>query len=127
MIVLDTNVFSNDKFCRWLKGKNLNPLISSITYTELLYHHLKKGKDESFTDGFLQALGVTVVPYDMEHAKIACRKVIGKWDFKRNIRDYMIGSSAIKDDCCFVTSNVKDFEWVDKVYAPEEFMSHYEG
>jgi len=31
-----------------LKEKNLNPLVSSITYTELLYHHLKKGKDESY-------------------------------------------------------------------------------
>lgn len=125
-IVLDTNVFSHKKFCKWLKEKDSdhNACISAISYTELLYHYLKKkSKDgREFVDAFLSTLKVQVIPYDKECARIASEAAIGRWDFRQKARDYMIGSVSVKMECPMVTSNKKDFEWVGEVYTPDEFL-----
>jgi hypothetical protein len=124
IIVLDTNVFSNKGFCEWLKRSDCDAYISAIAYTELLYHYLKKkGKDgREFVDAFLDALKIQVVPFDRECARIASKAVIGRWDFKKKVRDYMIGSLAVKLRGLMITYNVKDFDWIDEVYTPDEFL-----
>ncbi|AGK61675.1 putative nucleic acid-binding protein, contains PIN domain [Archaeoglobus sulfaticallidus PM70-1] len=125
-IVLDTNVFQNRRFCEWLKKGNHDARISTITYTELLYHYLKKkGKDgREFVDAFLDALKVQVMPFDRECARIASNAAIGRWDFRKKVRDYMIGSLAVKLRCPMITYNVKDFEWIseNEIYTPDEFL-----
>jgi predicted nucleic acid-binding protein len=124
-IILDTNVFSNREFCDWLKNSDYTAYVSAISYTELLYHYLKKeGRDgEGFIDAFLEALNVQVIPFDQKCAKIASKSAIGRWDFKNNARDYMIGSLAVKLGYPLITSNIKDFEWIKKglLFTPEEF------
>ncbi|MFO7966791.1 MAG: type II toxin-antitoxin system VapC family toxin [Archaeoglobaceae archaeon] len=122
-IVLDTNVFSHKKFCEWLKDSDHNACISTIGYTELLYHYLKKkGKNTDFVEVFLDTLNVQVIPYDEECARIASEAAIGRWDFRQKARDYMIGSVSVKMECPVVTSNKRDFEWVGEVYSPDEFL-----
>lgn len=125
-IVLDTNVFSNKEFCDWLKDSDYAAHISVITYTELLYHYLKrKGESgEAFIDAFLEALNVQVISLDRECAKIASKSAIGRWDFRTNARDYMIGSLAVKLKCPIITSNINDFEWIgeDFLFTPEKFL-----
>jgi predicted DNA-binding antitoxin AbrB/MazE fold protein len=41
-VVLDTNVFSDKEFCNWIKESDYAAFVSTITYTELLYHYLKR-------------------------------------------------------------------------------------
>lgn len=123
-IVLDTNVFSHKRFCEWLKNNDHNACISTISYTELLYHYLKKkGKDgREFVDVFLDTLKVQVIPYDEECARTASEAAIGRRDFRQKARDYMIGSISVKLGCPIITSNKKDFEWVGEVYTPDDFL-----
>ncbi|OYT58746.1 hypothetical protein B6U81_07300 [Thermoplasmatales archaeon ex4484_30] len=87
MIILDTNVFSNAHFCKWVTQSDHEVIISSISYTELAYHYLKKGKDMDYLDSFIQNLGVKVVEYTHEQAKIAAKLATKKWDFRKNARD----------------------------------------
>lgn len=124
MIVIDTNVFSNASFCKWLAKNNINAIISSISYTELAYHYLKKGKDIEYLDAFLQSMGIKIVGYDHKQAKIAAKLATKKWDFRKNIRDYMIVSIAIKEDAIFITNNIKDFAFLpkEKIFTPDGFM-----
>ncbi|MEW6070943.1 MAG: type II toxin-antitoxin system VapC family toxin [Candidatus Thermoplasmatota archaeon] len=123
-LVLDTNVFSHRAFCDWLKLGKAKASISAISYTELLYHSLKKGETKEFLNAFLQALHVEVVDYDKEQAEIASNSAIGRWDFKIHARDYMIVSLALKRNCLFVTSNKKDFKWMrpTDIVTPEEVI-----
>jgi len=127
VIILDTNVFSSRRFCDWLKNSDYDAYISTITYTELRYHYLKKkGKNDrdgrEFVDAFLDALKVKVASFDKECARIASEAAIGNWEFRAKARDYMIGSLAVKLECPMITNNVKDFKWVDEVYTPDEFL-----
>ncbi|MFQ6137246.1 MAG: type II toxin-antitoxin system VapC family toxin [Candidatus Hydrothermarchaeales archaeon] len=122
-LLLDTNVFSNKKFLEWLKQQKTTAYMSSISYVELFYHFLKKGRDEEFMDAFLKATGVEILPFDLECAKITSKSSIGRWDFKEHARDYMIGSLALKHGGLLVTENIKDFEWMKKrVKSPDEFL-----
>lgn len=122
-LILDTNVFSNRKFLEQLKQRKFIVYISSISYAELLYHFLKKGKDEKFMDAFMKATDIEVIPFDIECAKIASKSGIGRWDFKERARDYMIGSLALKCGGFLVTENIKDFEWMkESVKRPKEIM-----
>ncbi|KAA0002078.1 MAG: type II toxin-antitoxin system VapC family toxin [Thermoplasmata archaeon] len=124
MIILDTNVFSNAYFCKWVAQSDQEIIISSISYTELAYHYLKKGKDMDYLDSFIQNLGVRVVEYTHEQAKIAAKLATKKWDFRKNARDYMVASLAIKENAFLITYNVNDFAFLskNKLFTPEEFM-----
>jgi Predicted nucleic acid-binding protein, contains PIN domain len=115
-IILDTNIFSNKEFCGRLKDSNHTAYISAISYTELLYHYLKKeGRSgEGFIDAFFEALNIQVIPFDRECAKIASKSAIDRWDFKDNARDYMIGSLAVKLGYPIITFDTKDFEWIEE-------------
>lgn len=122
--VLDTNVFSHKKFCEWLKTNKCDAYLSTVAYTELLYHYSKRvGKIDTFVDDFLDVLKVKVLPFDKECAHIATKAAIGHWDFKTNVRDYMIGSLSVTLKCPLITKNIKDFEWLEEqVLTPEDFL-----
>lgn len=123
MMVIDTNTFSNATFCRWI-AKRGGAIISPISYTELAYHYLKKGKSLDYLDSFLDSLGIKVADYTHEHARIAASLATGKWDFRRAARDYMIASLAIKENLPLITYNIRDFSFLpkNKLFTPEEFM-----
>jgi len=128
-VVLDANVFSNLAFCDWLRGRvDVEKIIPCIAYMELVYHHLKRGRTEDYTDVFLDLHGIGVVPLDAMIAKISACSAIGRWDFKNKARDYTIGATAIVYEAKLVTYNKKDFEWLpqDRVVSPEELIE-YEG
>ena len=124
-IVLDANAFSNLAFCNWLRGRvDIEKMIPCIAYMELVYHHLKRGRTEDYTDAFLDLHGIGVVPLDAMIAKISARSAIERWDFKEKARDYTIGATALVCEAKLVTYNKKDFEWLprDRVVSPEELM-----
>lgn len=125
-VVLDTNVFHNWKFLLWLKDSPHSPIISSVSYAEYLYHQSKKmgsiEEGRSAVDALLHSIGIEVMAFDKECALKTVKAVWGRWDFRKNARDYMIGSLALKLNAPLVTYNKKDFEWYEKVHTPEEFM-----
>jgi len=124
-IVLDTNVFGNLAFCGWLRDcVGIEKMIPCIAYMELVYHHLKKGQTEDYTDAFMRVHGITVVPLDAEIARASARSAVGRWDFKEKARDYTIGATAIIWEAKLATYNKRDFEWLPKgrVVSPEELM-----
>lgn len=125
-VVLDTNVFHDKEFLKWLKKSPHEPILSAVAYTEYLYHHAKKRgsyeEGKAYVDAFLNALGIRVYPFDGECAKIVVKNALGRWDFSKNARDYMIGALAVKLNAPLITNNKKDFEWYSKVYTPNEFM-----
>jgi len=124
-IVLDTNVFSNLAFCKWLRDHiDVEKMIPCIAYMELVYHHLKRGRREDYIDAFLQIHGIRVVPLNAEIAKASACPAIGRWDFKEKARDYTIGATAMTCEARLVTYNKRDFEWLpqDRVLSPEELM-----
>ena len=121
-LVLDTNVFNNKKFCKWLLTSDEEKYLPAIAYLEYLYHNLKKGNTESMTDAFLKQMNITILPFGKEEATIATKGSIGKWDFSENARDYTIGATAIKLDAKLVTYNLKDFKWMENVITPDDVM-----
>lgn len=124
-IMLDANVFSNLAFCNWLRGRaDVEKMIPCIAYMELVYHHLKRGQTEDYTDAFLNLHGIGIVAFDAEIAKASARSAMGKWNFKEKARDYTIGATAMACEAMLATYNKKDFEWLpqDRVVSPEELM-----
>ncbi|MFA4640371.1 type II toxin-antitoxin system VapC family toxin [Pyrococcus kukulkanii] len=125
-VILDTNVFHNWKFLLWLKDSPYSPVTSSIAYAEYLYHQSKKlgsiEEGKSAVDTLFQSIRIEVMEFDKECAVETVRAVWGRWGFRKNARDYMIGALAVKLNAPLITYNKKHFEWYDKVYTPEEFM-----
>jgi len=125
-VVLDTNVFHNWKFLLWLKDSPYSPVTSAIVYTEYLYHQSKKlgsvEEGKSAVETLFRSIGIEVVGFDRECAVETVKAVWGRWDFRKNARDYMIGALAVKLNAPLVTYNKKHFEWYDEVYTPEEFI-----
>ena len=125
-VVLDTNVFHNWKFLLWLKDSPYSPVTSAVVYAEYLYHQSKKlgsvEEGKSAVEALFRSIGIEVVGFDRECAVETVKAVWGRWDFRKNARDYMIGVLAVKLNAPLVTYNKKYFEWYDEVYTPEEFI-----
>lgn len=124
-LVLDTNVFANKKFCDWLRQHDeVEKVIPCIAYMELMYHYLKRGKTEDFTNRFLDVRGVEVAPLDIKTAGVAARAATKRWDFKERARDYTIGATALTRGAKLVTYNKKDFKWLPRnnVLLPDELL-----
>jgi len=124
-LVLDTNVFANKKFCDWLRQHGeIEKVIPCVAYMELMYHYLKRGKTEDFTNRFLDVRGVVIAPLDIKTANAAAQAATKRWDFREHARDYAIGATAVVHGAKLVTYNSKDFEWLPKgeVLSPDELM-----
>ncbi|WP_297550370.1 PIN domain-containing protein [Thermococcus sp.] len=127
-VVLDTNVFNNWVFLEWLMRSSLEPVTSSVVYMELLYRYARrKGLEEvkSKLAAVFDSLGIEVLEFDWECAELAVKSAIGRWDFSKNARDYMIGALALKLGAPLVTYNRKDFDWLPDVLTPEETMKRF--
>ncbi|WP_148883541.1 type II toxin-antitoxin system VapC family toxin [Thermococcus aciditolerans] len=128
-VVLDTNAFNNWKFLKWLKSSNLEPVINTVVYTEYLYHTVKKvGNFQIALENFetlLWTVGVDVVSFDVESARFSAKSALGRWDFSKNARDYMIGALALKLNAPLITYNKKHFGWLPEVFTPEEAMERF--
>lgn len=129
-MVLDTNVFADEKFCNWLRRhEEIEKILPSVAYMELAYHYLKRGKTEDFTNKFLEVRGVVVAPLDIKTASAAARTAAKRLDFKEKAREYTIGATVIVHGAKLVTYNLKDFRWLpeDRVLSPKKLMKKKRG
>ncbi|CAD5244724.1 type II toxin-antitoxin system VapC family toxin [Thermococcus camini] len=127
-IVLDTNAFNNSTFLEWLMESSLEPFTSSVVYMELLYRYVRrKGLPEakSKLTAIFNSLRIEVMGFDETCAELAVNSAIGRWDFSKNARDYMIGALALKLNAPLITYNKKHFEWLPEVLTPEEAMERF--
>ncbi|ASJ02508.1 twitching motility protein PilT [Thermococcus profundus] len=127
-VVLDTNAFNDRKFLEWLMGSPFQPVTSSVVYMEVLYRYARrKGLPEarSKVKAVFESLSLEILDFDEESAEIVVQNALGRWDFSKNARDYMIGSLALKLNAPLVTHNKRHFEWLPEVYTPEEFMEKF--
>ncbi|MGB9937864.1 MAG: type II toxin-antitoxin system VapC family toxin [Methanobacterium sp.] len=123
--VLDTSVFSDEKFCNWLLISNEQKFLPMIAYMEYLHHHLKKGNTESMVDAFLEQMNITVVPLDKTEAIKSAKNGFNDPHFIKNIRDYAIASTAINLKAMLVTNNIKAFKWLENSITPDEVIEKY--
>ncbi|NJE53666.1 type II toxin-antitoxin system VapC family toxin [Thermococcus sp. 21S9] len=127
-VVLDTNVFNNRTFLEWLRHSDLEPVTSSVVYMELLYKYARrKGLAEARSKlmAVFNSLAIEVMDFDWECAELAVESALGRWDFSKNARDYMIGSLALKLNAPLVTYNKKHFSWLPEVLTPEDVMERF--
>ncbi len=121
MMLLDTNVFNNRSFLDWIKEKDEEVYVSSISVMELAYHHLKKGMAEEYTLSVLKALGIKIADFGYDAALEGAKSAIGKWDFSEHAPDYAILGIAKTLKATLVTENKRDFAY-KKVKTPNEVM-----
>lgn len=127
-VVLDINAFNDRKFLEWLMESPFQPVTSSVVYMEVLYRYARrKGLPEarSKVKAVFESLSLEIMDFDEESAEIVVQNAIGRWEFSKNARDYMIGSLAVKLNAPLVTRNKRHFEWLPEVYTPEEFMEKF--
>ncbi|WP_258083945.1 type II toxin-antitoxin system VapC family toxin [Thermococcus thermotolerans] len=127
-VVLDTNAFNNSTFLEWLMESSLEPVTSSVVYMELLYRYARRrGLPEARSKlmAIFGSLAIEVMGFDETCAELAVNSAIGRWDFSKNARDYMIGALALKLNAPLITYNKKHFEWLSEVFTPEEAMERF--
>jgi tRNA(fMet)-specific endonuclease VapC len=127
-IVLDTNVFNDRRFLEWLMDSPFQPVTSSVVYMEVLYRYARRRglpEAKSKVRAVFESLSLKVMDFDEESAELVVQNALGRWDFSKNARDYMIGSLAVKLNAPLVTNNKKHFEWLPEVYTPDEFMEKF--
>jgi tRNA(fMet)-specific endonuclease VapC len=127
-IVLDTNVFNDRRFLEWLMDSLFQPVTSSVVYMEVLYRYARRRglpEAKSKVRAVFESLSLKVMDFDEESAELVVQNALGRWDFSKNARDYMIGSLAVKLNAPLVTNNKKHFEWLPEVYTPDEFMGKF--
>lgn len=128
-LALDTNVFSQPGFLRWILSRpGVEVLLPCMAYLEFLYHHLKKGSEAAQVDAFLELHGIKVVSMNASVARRAAQAAFGRWDFRKKASDYTIGATALCESAVLVTCNKRDFEWLGEegVCSPEEVMAGHE-
>jgi predicted nucleic acid-binding protein len=121
MMLLDTNVFNNRKLLDWIREKDSEAYVSSISVMELVYHHLKKGTPEGYTLAVLEGLGIKIVDFDYNAALQGAKSAVGRWDFKERAPDYAILGIAKTMNATLVTENKGHFPY-EKVRTPKEVM-----
>ena len=127
-VVLDTNVLHDRGFLEWLMDSPFQPVTSSVVYMEALYRYARrKGLPEakSKVKAVFESISMEIIDFDEESAEIVVQSALGRWDFSKNARDYMIGSLALKLKAPLVTNNKKHFDWLPEVYTPTEFMKKF--
>jgi tRNA(fMet)-specific endonuclease VapC len=124
-LTLDTNVFNNEKFCNWLLQSKEEKHLPAIVYMEYLHHHLKKGNTPSMVNEFLDQMNINIAPFGKNEAIKAAKSSIKDWEFIKNTREYVIGSTAIILNTKLVTNDIKNFKWLDNIITPEEIMEIY--
>ncbi|MGZ7209758.1 MAG: PIN domain-containing protein [Methanobacterium sp.] len=121
-LALDSDVFKNKEFCKWLLESKEEKYLPAMAYMEYLNHHLKNGNTESMVDAFLEQMNITVVPFGKKEAVTEAKSIKKDWNSTENVRDYAIGATAINLNAKLVTSNLKKFSWLDNVATMDEIL-----
>jgi predicted nucleic acid-binding protein len=126
-IVIDTCSFRDKDFIKRLSSYHGRKIISTITYAEMQFFLLfVKGKDSTYFDKILSMGGIEIEAYSKGQGLTTAKFGMDMGDFSKSFRDYAIASHASIPPWIVVTSNKKDFEFLNgRVMSPSEFRSSY--
>lgn len=92
---------------------------------EYLHHHLQKGNTESMVDAFLKHMNISVVPFGKKEAVAEAKSSTINWNSSGNVRNYVIGITAISLGAKLVTNDKKHFRWMDDVITTDDVVERY--
>jgi predicted nucleic acid-binding protein len=122
-VVLDTNIFYDAGFVRWLKDYRRDKKAPPIVYCELAVKFIAGDGDTSKLDRLLRGAGVDVSRMLMFHGRQAAEFAQGARDWKDHWRDYMIAAHAANPPTYLVTFNIKDFGCLSgRAVTPPDFQ-----
>ncbi|MBF0203074.1 MAG: type II toxin-antitoxin system VapC family toxin [Desulfamplus sp.] len=90
--------------------ENCQPLVSAISYVEVLGYHRLTPEDRQDFEAFFD-----IVPIIHISQTILEQAVILRQKCKISLGDSLIAATAIVHKLTLVTANVKDFEWIEKI------------
>ena len=122
-MIIDTCAFRDGAFIEALKRYHGRKCISPVTYTEMqVYLMGKKDKPQDYFDNILRKSNIEIVILRKKEAIAAVEIAIGKGEYNRNSRDYMIAAHAFTAPWLVITYNKRDFDYPgERVYEPGEF------
>ncbi len=125
-VVLDTCVFRDKHFLYKLAKYRGDKILPPVALSELTYHFLSKGKEESEVHRLLRAAGIEQARMGPREATAAARFGSSQGEWSRKWRDYMIGAHAEEAPILLITHNIRDFTFIPRrVLAPPEFCDTY--
>ena len=126
-VVLDTNVFNDRGFMRWLSKYRGEKEVPPVVYCELAVIAVQRTGDTSKLDGLLHAGGIFVSEMLMEHARFAATFAQEAADWKSRWRDYMIAGHAAIAPRHLITADTRGFGCLGKrAVRPGDFMDGIE-
>lgn len=123
-VVLDTNVFDDRGFIRWLRKYRGEKEVPPVVYCELAVIAVQRTGDTTRLDGLLHAEGIHVSEMSMEHARHAATFAREDQDWRENWRDYMIAGHAAIPPTYLVTADTTGFACLGKrAVRPSDFQA----
>lgn len=86
---------------------NNTPLLSAVSYVEVLGYHRLTATEKSYFEAFFKAATVLPITDAVLQTAIALKQ-----QQKLNLGDSLIAATAICHSLTLVTRNTKDFEWI---------------
>jgi len=126
-IVLDTCVFRDKSFLKWVGRYHGRKIVPTFVYAETAIHYLNRGKRIEDLDFLLRKLKIEVESHEPKHARYTANLGFDFKDFSENARDYLISGHAYLPPCHLITNNVKDFFFLEnRVHEPYDFIKMIE-
>lgn len=121
-VVLDSCVFADKGFMRWLRTYRGAIEIPPVVYCELAVIAVQRRGDTAQLDGLLRGANINVSDMQMDHGRKAAQLAAADPNWKQKWRDYMIAAHAYFAPHYLVTANVRDFVCLgDRVKLPQDF------
>ena len=76
-------------------------------------------------NAFLEQMNINIAPFGKNEAIKAAKNNKMDWNFSKNAREYIIGSTAILLNAKLITNNLKSFKWLNNALTPDEIMENY--
>ena len=129
-IHLDSNVFRNQSFIDWLilHKESFVSGISIIVYIETLFWYLTKRQTIDDFGLDLADFQATIIPFEEKIAQEAAQNAIDSiLPFKHHARDFIIGTTALKEEATLLTYNLRNFTWMSstQLSTPESLIEQY--
>ena len=124
-LIIDTSALIEKGFLQWCRKSRALKILPIIAYCEFSVGNLKRGKTQDEIDSSLRYAGIEIrnmTPVEAKNTALICDGLIDA-DWRKDWRDYMIGSYAFNPPHLVVTKNVRDFNFLgDRVVDPVDLM-----
>ena len=89
---------------------SVSPVVSTISYVEVLGYHLLSEADKSLLEAFFQATDVLPINDAVVQKAVELRQ-----KKRMSLGDSLIAGTTIAFDLTLITHNIQDFEWIPEL------------